>query len=76
MRNSDDGVLCDNCDHWFHISCQDIPKPAYQVLQKFKMLPWLFDECRVVVVKDSSRLLIALESKMDDLDRMVKEQLA
>ena len=75
VRNSDDGVLCDKCDHWFHISCQDVPKPAYEALKKYKMLSWLCDECRVVVKKDSSRLLIALESKMDHLDRVVKEQL-
>ena len=74
VRSSDDGVLCEKCSHWFHIGCQGIPKPAYEALKKYKVLSWFCNECRGVVRKDDSRL-VSLESKVDQLDKAVKEQL-
>ena len=75
VRHSDDGVSCDKCDQWFHIDCQDIPKPAYEALKRYQVLSWFCSECKGGLKVDNSKMLIALESKVDHLDRVVKEQL-
>ena len=71
VRSSEYGVSCDKCDRWFHASCQDIPKPAYEALSKFKVLAWLCPPCKNGLKSQQPGLpsLTALESKVDDLQR-------
>ena len=75
VKNSDDGVQCDKCDGWYHINCQDVPKPAYEALRKYKVLSWFCSECRKVVRKDDSKLLVAIEGKIDEMGKVMNEKL-
>ena len=78
VRHTDDGVQCEKCELWFHITCQEIPKKAYEALKKYKVLCWCCAECRdtlKVPKKDSSAVLTALEGKVDQLDKNIKDHL-
>ena len=33
VLDDDDAVSCDNCDHWYHIQCQNISIATYETLQ-------------------------------------------
>jgi len=35
VKNLDEGVLCDKCNTWFHIKCENIPSDMY------KLFTWL-----------------------------------
>ena len=73
VRNSECGVSCDKCEKWFHVSCQGIPKPAYDALTKYKVLVWLCPECKEslhVKGHDASNM-VALETKVDQLASLV-----
>ena len=78
VKNSDDGVQCEKCEHWFHITCQGIPKPAYEALKKYKVLSWFCSGCKAQVghtaTKDNLRLT-TLESKVEQLNKDIKEHL-
>ena len=76
VKSTEAGVQCDKCDNWYHISCQDVPKPAYEALQKYDVLSWFCSDCHVVSKVNDSELLTALENKIEKLDTEVKVQLS
>ena len=68
---------------WLYSECQAIPKVAHTALQKFKILSWICAECNcklsLLKPKDSVHpnhcLIVNLESKIDHIESMVKENL-
>ena len=73
VRSSDHGVLCDRCDHWYHADCQEIPKQAYEALVLYKVLSWLCPECKKAVKNGDTKRMISLESKVDQIDKSMRE---
>lgn len=70
------GVRCDGCSSWYHASCQDIVKEAFQAIELWHpVLSWLCPECKVLVKRkdtpDSDKLG-ALEEKVERLDNFVR----
>ena len=73
VRSSDNGVLCDRCDHWFHASCQEIPKPAYEALVMYKVLSWLCPECKKSVKNGDGKRMNSLETRVEQLDKAMRD---
>ena len=74
VLRTDPGVCCDKCDYWFHSSCQGVPLPAYEALVQFKVLSWFCPECKKTLKnQDNTKHLILLESKVDQLEKSMKE---
>ena len=71
VRTQDLGVLCDKCEQWYHASCQDIPKAAYEALVRFEVLSWLCPECKKSI-KQGEKRMYSLESKVEQLEHSVK----
>ena len=67
VRTQDLGVLCDKCEQWYHASCQDIPKAAYEALVRFEVLSWLCPECKKSI-KQGEKRMYSLESKVEQLE--------
>lgn len=77
VKYNDKGVQCEYCDNWFHIFCQNVPKPAYNALQEFKALSWFCWECKGKMKKDihTSCQLETVENKVDQLKKEVNDNL-
>lgn len=79
VKDGEPGVRCDVCMHWFHSVCQAIPKAAHSALQRFEILSWICAECKLSLTKpkDTDHLsqFLVLESKVDHIENMVKENL-
>ena len=73
VRSTDNGVLCDSCDRWFHSDCQGIPKQAYEALVLYKVLSWLCPECKKAVKNGEAKRMISIESRVEQLDKSMKE---
>ena len=74
VGDSNDGVQCGKCESWFHVACQNIPTPAHEALKKYEMLSWFCGECKKVA-SNTSGLIMALDKKVERLDKVVKDQL-
>ena len=72
VRSSDNGILCDRCDQWFHASCQEIPKPAYDALVKYKVLSWLCPDCKKSVKINDGKRMLSLETRVEQLDKAMR----
>ena len=79
VKDEDAGVRCDVCMCWFHSECQAISKAAYSALRKFKILSWICAECKISLTKpkvtDHTSQITQLESKVDRIESMVKDNL-
>ena len=75
VRSSDLGVLCDKCDLWFHASCQNIPKAAYEALVQFKVLSWFCPDCKKSLKVSDASHLRSLEAKVDQIDKSMKDHM-
>ena len=46
VNDSEEAVMCDQCNNWFHIACVNISKADYRVLSKLgKSTKWLCKKC-------------------------------
>ena len=42
-----DGVLCDDCETWFHTTCQNIGQASYQALADHPSCSWVLHKVRI-----------------------------
>ena len=81
VQHGELGVRCDVCKLWLHSECQAFPKAAYTALKKFKILSWICAECKLSLLKPKDSVhpnhgrIVNLESKIDHIESMVKENL-
>ena len=81
VQHGELGVRCDVCKLWFHSECQAILKESYTALKKFKILSWICAECKLSLLKPKDSVhpnhvrIVNLESKIDHIESMVKENL-
>ena len=73
VKRNDLGVECDGCGQWYHVGCQEIPLQAYQAMEAFPtILVWLCPECKVFI-KQSHKGNHALETRMAQLEKTVRD---
>lgn len=72
---NDMGVQCDKCDHWFHAACQSISEDAYEALKTHRVLSWLCPECKIAVKISESKRIDSIESKVEHLDKTMREHI-
>ena len=76
----EDGVMCDSCGYWFHALCQQIPKPAVNVLKKHKALSWLCDACKIEITSGNSKTKGSISEnkvvkQLEALEKVVQDQI-
>lgn len=57
----------------YHADCKEIPKQLHDALVLYKVLSWLCPECKDVVKSGDAKGMISLESKVEQIDKLIRE---
>ena len=75
VLDDDLGCTCDMCDKWFHCSCQDVPKPAYDALTEYNtVLSWFCHACKESLKQAGFPNIVSLRLKVENLSMLVESQ--
>lgn len=68
VSDADAGVLCEICEIWFHIKCENIGEPMYKAMQQFKTLHWYCETCSLGAEK-LMNMLAKVEGRVQKLEK-------
>ena len=74
VKRNDEGLKCDECDGWYHVSCENINKELYKVLKEYEELLWLCSSCESTR-KNKKSLKMELEEtnkKLKDMEEKME----
>ena len=46
VGDGENGILCDNCQKWYHAECEKINNPGYKLMTKAQNIQWYCGVCR------------------------------
>lgn len=74
VKNRDMALLCDLCEFWYHISCEEVTKEAYRFLMRkdVSAIHWYCKRCDITARKILSHVT-RLEKRQDDVERKVEK---
>ena len=67
VTDTDAGVLCEICDIWHHIKCENVDELMYKALMQFKALHWYCEKCSLGAEKLMT-LMVKMEGRMQKLE--------
>jgi len=68
VTDADSGVMCEICEIWFHIKCENIGEPMYKAMMQFKALHWYCETCSIGAEK-LMNMLAKLEGRVQKLEK-------
>lgn len=68
VNDADSGVMCEICEKWFHIKCENIGDPMYKAMMQFKALHWYCETCSLGAEKMMT-MLTKLEGRVQKLEK-------
>ena len=73
VRNSDKGLMCDVCENWHHIACQQISDAKYKFLSapENSDVHWFCLPCNKSAAK-LLKLITSLQTRQDELEKKME----